>query len=1086
MRLNAALEQEGALTLNISFNDTEAEAGLYKLMTVTSIADESLWTSSNVTVNGLDGYVVNFDDLEWKDNTLYLNYNGTPGTGDGGSTTPPSLLIATWTNEAQNGMWNSTSLNWEQDEVDYAYVDGVQVVFGDEGAGTVTLVGDIAPSSVLVNSAEDYTWNADATEGGKLTGGMSLTKKGKGTLIINTENDYTGGTQILGGTVVAGSATALGSGDVNLTNATLEITAEGISNALTTAGTSSILVQDDGLLTLKSAICNAASGILTLSGKVDVSGIGNLTKLDATLIDVNGNAGESGFTRAEGYTLQVVNGGKVLGSGAELIHSGLPTGLTLVLGENGLAMAGAATDFTKYVVSGSHAVSVSEILKDVPTDSTLSSIEMSGGTLLVDAATDALSATAGTVTVTRDVELGGTMSGGMLLAQAGEIAATLSGSTGVVASGTVTLSGNNSHTGGVMLSGGNLTLAHANALGAGQLVTSGISSLVIDSGVKLALGQAISNSGTLSISGAIEAQGNLNMVAATRVDVNGNSGASGFAKDALEWVQIVNGGTTVNAGAAVSHESATGSLVLGSDGRAIGGGEIHYDEYLLTGTGVAGVQDIMTAAGSELASIRMQGGMLTVDADVSDMLSATDGIILLEDGGSIGIGSTVNGVDIKASGGSIAATLTGSNTLEGIGNFALDAVIANNGTLVLSGTIKADALSLVEEQAATFVDVNGNSGTSGFAQSALMSVQLTAGTGNTIDGGVTITHKDATGILVLGANGKAGYGGDVDYTHYLLNGIDDKASVSGIIADAGDALNTITVQQGTLTVDAVTKPVTATGGTVVLDGGVLNGELTDTALTLKNGSLGTVSITGGAVTGDGYQLSSVLNLNGNVSISGSFNASALQLDTTHATRIDVNNQSGASGFYQADAYTVQLISGGNLTIAAGTGVKHGSLNLTLGSDGYATTGGGITWSEYLLTGEDGATTSAILQKANDNGYSGTVAINQTGGTLTVDTNAGVNTSTGNIILTGGTLSGTISGATINASAGTLAAALSSNNSLVGQNFALSGVLTNSGTLTLSGTFSVNSLTTNEAATYIGADGLSGFAKEAYKVATIAT
>ncbi len=297
LRLSGAFEQQGALTLNISFNDSDAEAGLYKLLTVTSIADDTLWTSSNVTVNGLDGYVVSFDDLEWKDNTLYLNYNGTPGTG--GATTP-TLLIATWTNEAQNGMWNSTSQNWEQDEVDYAYKDGVQVLFGDEGAGTVTLVGDIAPSSVLVDSAEDYAWNADTTEGGKLTGSMSLTKKGTGTLSINTENDYTGGTTIQGGTVVAGTATALGSGAVSLTDATLKIDAEGVENALTTAGTSSILVQDDGSLALQSAITNASTGILTLSGKVDVSGIGELTKLDATLIDVNGNAGTRGFARTEG------------------------------------------------------------------------------------------------------------------------------------------------------------------------------------------------------------------------------------------------------------------------------------------------------------------------------------------------------------------------------------------------------------------------------------------------------------------------------------------------------------------------------------------------------------------------------------------------------------------------------------------------------------------------------------------------------------------------------------------------------------------------------------------------------------------
>ncbi len=1070
--------QDGALTINLTFDDFAVDEGVYKLMTVTSIADDTLWTESNVTVNGLDGYVVSFDDLEWKDNTLYLNYNGTPGTG--GATTP-TLLIATWTNEAGDGLWNGTSLNWEQDEVDYAYVDDVQVVFGDEGAGMVTLVGNIAPSSVLVDSKEDYTWNADSTAGGKLTGDMTLTKKGEGKLTINSENDYTGGTSILGGTVVAGSATALGDGVVNLTNATLEIAAEGVSNALTTAGTSSILVQDGGSLALQSAITNAATGILTLSGKVDVSGIGELTKLDATLIDVNGNTGESGFARAEGYTLQVVNGGKVLGSGAELVHSGLPTGLTLVLGENGLAMAGAATDFTKYVVAGSHAVSVSEILKDVPTDSTLSCIEMSGGTLLVDAATDALSATAGTVTVTRDVELGGTMSGGMLLAQAGGIAATLSGSTSVVANGTVNLSGNNSHRGGVMLNGGSLTLQHANALGSGQLVTSGISSLVIDSGVELALGQAISNSGTLSISGSIDASGlALHSSAATRVDVNGVSGTSGFAKDAEQWVQIVNGGTTVNKGVTILHSGTSDDLLLGADGRATYGGAIYHDEYLLTAGGAAGVREILNAGGAELIKITMEGGTLKVNADTSALLTATDGTILLVEGGTLGSGSSVSGVDIKASGGSIAATLTGRNTLEGIAGFALSSTITNTGTLTISGSINADALTLTKGSE-THIDVNGESGASGFLKTAVESVQLTSGAGSTIDGGVTITHKDATGSLVLGKDGVATRGGEIDYTHYLLNGETDSAKVSDIIADAGDALTGITVQQGTLTVDAVSKTITATGGAVVLDGGVLNGSVENTALTLTSGTVN-ASIAGGSIIGSDYALREVLQVSGNVEVRGSFNASLLQLVTENATRIDVDGNSGASGFFKSDGYSVLVMNGGTLEVADGTKVKHGELELTLGSNGYATAGGSTDLSNYLLTGTDSVSVGAVLDDSPN------ATINMQGGTLTVDRDfSKLTTTAGTIDLnTDVELGGIISGTTIYASKGTLSAALNGNNTLVGDDYALRGVLSNSGTLVLSGSFTVNSLTTNEAATYIGADGVSGFAKEAYKVATIAT
>ena len=69
----------------------------------------------------------------------------------------PPLRVALWTNESSDGLWNFDSLNWMQDDVDYAYKDGVQVVFGDEGSGTVTIEANIAPQSVLVDSSADYT-----------------------------------------------------------------------------------------------------------------------------------------------------------------------------------------------------------------------------------------------------------------------------------------------------------------------------------------------------------------------------------------------------------------------------------------------------------------------------------------------------------------------------------------------------------------------------------------------------------------------------------------------------------------------------------------------------------------------------------------------------------------------------------------------------------------------------------------------------------------------------------------------------------------------------------------------------------------
>ncbi|WP_187646350.1 autotransporter-associated beta strand repeat-containing protein, partial [Salmonella enterica] len=59
-----------------------------------------------------------------------------------------------------------------------------------------------------------------------------------GTLILNAENTYTGGTTISGGTLVATNVDALGSGDVT-DNATLELNTGGdFDNAI--GGTGSV------------------------------------------------------------------------------------------------------------------------------------------------------------------------------------------------------------------------------------------------------------------------------------------------------------------------------------------------------------------------------------------------------------------------------------------------------------------------------------------------------------------------------------------------------------------------------------------------------------------------------------------------------------------------------------------------------------------------------------------------------------------------------------------------------------------------------------------------------------------------------
>lgn len=111
----------------------------------------------------------------------------------------------------------------------------------------------------------------------------SLVKTGAGSLTLTGDNSYSGGTQLQGGTLGAGSSTALGTGALAMSDATtLQAAADGLSlaNAITLSGIGNIDTQAYGL-TLSGAMTDGATagglaklgtGTLTLSGANAYSG----------------------------------------------------------------------------------------------------------------------------------------------------------------------------------------------------------------------------------------------------------------------------------------------------------------------------------------------------------------------------------------------------------------------------------------------------------------------------------------------------------------------------------------------------------------------------------------------------------------------------------------------------------------------------------------------------------------------------------------------------------------------------------------------------------------------------------------------
>ena len=109
-----------------------------------------------------------------------------------------------WTG-AENATWDfakSENFMLENGGKPAFFVTGDKVTFNDEAVRkVVSLAGNIEADSVIVDNTAAYTFNGS----GALTGTAVLVKRGNGTLTVETENTYTGGTRISGGKLVVNS-----------------------------------------------------------------------------------------------------------------------------------------------------------------------------------------------------------------------------------------------------------------------------------------------------------------------------------------------------------------------------------------------------------------------------------------------------------------------------------------------------------------------------------------------------------------------------------------------------------------------------------------------------------------------------------------------------------------------------------------------------------------------------------------------------------------------------------------------------------------------------------------------------------------
>ncbi|EJF5939144.1 autotransporter-associated beta strand repeat-containing protein [Salmonella enterica] len=863
-----------------------------------------------------------------------------------------------------------------------------------------------ADDSFTVNTVLE---NVDANSGWN---GQSLTKTGAGTLILNAENTYTGGTTISDGTLIANNVEALGTGNVT-DNATLELNTGGDFNN-NISGSGQVVKSGDKTLTLSGA--NSYTGGTTISGgtlvasNVDALGSGDVTD-NATLelntggdfdnaIGGTGSVVKSGdktltLSGANSYTGgTTISGGTLVASNVEALGSGDVTdNATLELNTGG--------DFTNNIGgTGSVVKSGDKTLTLSGTNSYTGGTTISGGTLVANNV-EAL----GTGDVTNNATLE--------LNTGGDFDNAISGSGQVVKSGdkTLTLSGANSYSGATTISGGTLIATHVNALGTGAIDNR--ASLLLDASGQFTVTDLTTESGGNTEIGAgstLQAT-TLTQKSDSTLTINLNSNTVDPVIHAASQVSLAGTLDITGVGDVLDSDPAStddlDTFTLIASDKTIAG-----DFEKLTVAGMdADLADFITVDGRiddtgkqyELTTV------LTWYADRDDAVTDAHGTFNLTNAdGSFAVNTVLENVDATLDPASATGWDGTSLIKQGAGTLILNAENTyTGGTTISDGTLVAtnvDALGSgdVTDDATLELNTGGtfDNAISGSGQVVKSGDEtLTLSGTNTYSGGTLISG----GTLVASNVEALGTGDVTDNAVLELNtggDFDNAISGSGQVEKSGD---------GTLTLSGSN---TYTGGTTINDGTLIatsvdalgSGDVTDNAtLALNTGGTFDNTISGSGKVeksgDDALTLSGANSYTGGTLISG-------------GTLIASNVEALGTGDVTNNA-TLELNTGGDFTnniSGSGQVVKSGDETLTLSGSNTYTGGTTINDGTLVATSVDALGSGDVTDNATlalntggtfDNTISGSGKVEKSGDdALTL---SGANSYTGGTLISGGTL-----------------------------------------------------------------------------------
>ncbi|CAN5580088.1 hypothetical protein BH09VER1_BH09VER1_32260 [soil metagenome] len=793
-----------------------------------------------------------------------------------------------------------------------------------------------AATTGTVTSSGTYSYNSSSTANvaNVLAGSASLTKAGNGDLILSGASTYSGGTLISAGLVKINSDTALGTGTITMTGGGLWAwdTAHTLTNAFVFNGTFSI----GNFTTIKGGV--SLAGDSTIISRVGDAGSGNLN-IDGA---ISGNYSLT-FQKENDKSTNFILAGTNTYSGGTTVRSG------------NVVMANASAMGTGIVTVNGGTFDASTYGFDLSRLAGSSSV---------------ISIGAYTASSNSNLNLSNMFGGSASLIKTG--------------TGSLTLNGVSSYTGGTVINSGTVFAATASALGTGTITLNGGGLGATGANAPFtSLDNDLVFNGTFSLGRNTTLDGNVALTSNSTI-ISTNP-ADGFGKltfwgvisgnYSLSFIDGINpnndivlsatntytGGTNISAGLVTLQNArglgTTGQVTIAS-GAKLDARSYDFDISRLAGSGTIETSgDYLTYSSANQTLAVSLTGSATLNKDGTGALTLTGTNTYTGEtdvfDGSLVIGSdqaiNPNSVIVMQGGGLAAAggprTLT--NTLLLAGNFSLGRDLTLTGTATLFGNSSIISTNATpgggtatlasnisgNRQLVFYGGVNPNdtivvSGSNSYTGRTIISdIKVTMGSVYAFGSGTVTVNS------ILDAAGYA-----IDFTRVIGTGTITTTGTYNVSTDSFLGVNNVLAGSAALVKSGTGETFlyganTYTGGTTITSG----------TLTMYNAaalsSTGTVTIASGALLYDGFNYGfDVTRLAGSGTIlsGGSYRTSVA--DATVATIL-----AGSASLTKTGAGTLTLTGSNSYT--GGTTLNAGTLELggasVLGSGRLTINGGSL-------------------------------------------------------------------------------------------------------------------------------------------------